>query len=149
MSLIRWDPFRELEDVNERLNRMFGRPIPHREGAKETLAIPDWTPTLDIVETPEEYTIQVELPGIPKESVKIAVEERLLRIEGERRQDREEKGKKFHRMERAYGSFLRTFALPDNVDETQVRADFKDGILTVRLPKTQKAKPKTVEVKVT
>ena len=149
MSLRRWDPSRELEEVSERLNRLFGRPIATRETGKEALATPDWTPVLDIVETPEEYVIQVEVPGISKENVKVNVVEGILRIEGERRLEKEEKGKKFHRLERSYGTFLRTFGLPEYVDETQVRAEFKEGILTIRLPKTQKAKPKTVEIKVT
>ncbi len=149
MSLMRWDPFRELEDVSERLNRLFGRPIATRETNREALATPDWAPALDIVETPEEYVLQVEVPGITKENVKVNVVDGILRIEGERRQEKEEKGKKFHRLERSYGTFLRTFVLPEYVDETQVRAEFKEGILTVRLPKTQKAKPKTVEIKVT
>ena len=149
MSLMRWDPSRELEEVSERLNRLFGRPIATRETGKEALATPDWAPALDIVETPEEYVIQVEVPGITKENVKVNVMDGILRIEGERRQEKEEKGKKFHRIERCYGTFLRTFGLPEYVDETQVRAEFKEGILTIRLPKTQKAKPKTVEIKVT
>jgi len=151
MSLVRWDPFRELEDVSERLNRVFGRSTPGRPTAdtgKDAMTLFDWAPTVDIAETPEEYQIKAELPEVPKEDVKVSVDNRVLRIEGERKQEKEEKGKKFHRIERSYGSFLRTFTLPDNVDETTVRADFKDGVLNVRLPKTEKAKPKTIEVKV-
>jgi HSP20 family protein len=92
--------------------------------------------------------IKAELPEVKKEDVKVSVDNGVLRIEGERRQEQEEKGKRFHRVERSYGSFLRTFTLPDNVDEAHVRADFKDGILCVRLQKSEKAKPKSIEVKV-
>lgn len=151
MSLVRWDPFRELEEVSDRLNRVFGRAGLARSGAatsKDALTVFDWAPTVDIVETNEDFQIKAELPEVRKEDVKVSVDNGVLRIEGERKQEKEEKGKKFHRVERSYGSFLRTFTLPDNVDEAQVRADFKDGILNVRLQKTEKAKPKSIEVKV-
>jgi len=108
----------------------------------------DWSPTVDIVETPEEFQIKAELPEVKKEDVKVSVDGGVLRIEGERKQEKEEKGKKYHRIERSYGSFLRTFRLPDNVDEGKVQADFKDGVLCVRLHKAEKTKPKAIEVKV-
>jgi HSP20 family protein len=103
---------------------------------------------VDITETDVEYLIKAEIPEVKKEDVKVAVEDGVLTMQGERKQEKEEKGKKFHRVERYYGSFLRTFTVPDNVDETKVKAEFKDGILNVHLPKTEKAKPKAVEVKV-
>jgi HSP20 family protein len=150
MSIVRWDPFRELEDVSERLNRIFGRAgLPRTESAsKDAMTVFDWSPTVDIVETPEEFQIKAELPEVKKEEVKVSVDGGVLRIEGERKQEKEEKGKKYHRIERSYGSFLRTFALPDNVDESKVQAEFKDGVLNVRLHKTERAKPKSIEVKV-
>ena len=151
MSVVRWDPFRELEDMNSRLNRMFERGSlarPAGSGSKDTLTVFDWAPSVDILETTEDFQLKVELPDVKKEDVKVSVDAGVLRIEGERKQDKEEKGKKYHRIERSYGSFLRTFTLPDNVDESQVRADFKDGILNVRLHKSQKPKPKAIEVKV-
>jgi HSP20 family protein len=151
MSLVRWDPFHELEEVSDRLNRIFGRTGLARSGtgtAKDALTVFDWAPTVDIVETNEDFQIKAELPEVKKEDVKVSVDNGVLRIEGERTQEKEVKGKKFHRVERSYGSFLRRFTLPENVDESQVRADFKDGILSVRLQKTEKAKPKSIEVKV-
>lgn len=148
MSIVRWDPFRELEEMNTRLNRLFGRSgLPAAEG-KDAMTAFDWSPTVDVVETPEEFQVKAELPEVKKEDVKVSVDNRVLRLEGERRQEKEDKNKKFHRIERSYGSFLRTFALPDNVDDTKVRAEFKDGVLNVRLPKSEKAKPKSIEVKV-
>lgn len=151
MSVVRWDPFRELEDMSERLNRVFNRSALARGGAeahKDALTVFDWAPSVDIIETNEEFQIKAELPDVKKEDVKVSVDKGVLRIEGERKQEKEEKGKKYHRVERSYGSFLRTFTLPDNVDESKVQADYKDGILNVRLQKAEKAKPKTIEVKV-
>ena len=136
MPLVRWDPLREFEEMNERLSRAYGRQVLGRaaEGGKEALTVPDWAPAVDIAETAEEFLIMAELPEVGKEDVKVTVENGVLRIEGERRQEKEEKTKKFHRIERAYGSFVRTFTVPDNIDEAKVSADFKDGVLNVRLP---------------
>jgi HSP20 family protein len=103
---------------------------------------------VDITESGEEYLIKAEIPEVKREDVKVSVENGVLTMQGERKQEKEEKGKKFHRVERYYGSFLRTFTVPDNVDDTKVRAEFKDGILNVHLPKTEKAKPKAIDVKV-
>lgn len=152
MTLTRWDPFRELEEMTERLNRIFGatRPTLGRVGGegRETLAAPEWAPAVDIAETAEEYIIKAELPEVQREDVKVTVENGVLSIRGERKREKEEKGKKFHRIERAYGAFMRSFALPDDVDEAKVSAQFKDGVLNIHLPKTEKAKPRAIEVKV-
>jgi HSP20 family protein len=153
MKLTRWDPYRDLEEMGDRLNRAFGgfgrlgltRP---GEWGREALTVPEWSPMVDIVETDDEYLIKAEIPEVKREDVKVSVENGVLTMQGERKQEKEEKGKKFHRMERFYGSFLRTFTVPDNVDDTQVKADFKEGVLFVHLPKTEKAKPKAIEVKV-
>jgi len=152
MSITRWDPFRELEEMSERLNRVFGRSAlaTARAGgeAKEGFLSFDWAPSVDIAETPEAFEIKAELPDVKKEDVKVFVEDGQLRISGERRQDKEEKGKKYHRIERSYGSFMRSFALPENVDDAKLSAEYKDGVLNVRLPKTERAKPKAIAVKV-
>jgi HSP20 family protein len=147
MTLVRWDPFRELEDMSERLNRVFARPGVRQSG-KEALTVADWVPTVDISETGDEYLIKAELPEVKKEDVKVTVEDGVLTLQGERKQEKEEKGKKFHRVERSYGSFVRSFTLPESVDEGSVKAEYKDGILTLHLPKTEKVKPKAIEVKV-
>ncbi len=153
MSLVRWDPFRDLEEMGERLNRVFsGIPRTGRaaagEAGREALTVPDWAPMVDITETDEEYLIKAEIPEVKREDVKVSVENGVLTMQGERKQEKEEKGKKYHRVERYYGSFQRTFTVPDNVDETKVRAEFKEGILNVHLPKAEKAKPKAIEVRV-
>jgi HSP20 family protein len=147
MTLVRWDPFRELEDMSERLNRVFSRPSLRNSG-KENLTVADWMPTVDISETEGEYLIKAELPEVRKEDVKVIVENGVLTLQGERRQEKEEKGKRFHRVERSYGSFVRSFTLPESVDESSVKAEYKDGVLNLHLPKSEKVKPKAIDVKV-
>ncbi len=147
MTLVRWDPFRELEDMSERLNRVFTRPA-LRAAGKEALTVADWMPTVDISESDGEYLIKAELPEVKKEDVKVTVENGVLTLQGERRQEKEEKGKKYHRVERSYGSFIRSFTLPESVDEAGVRAEYKDGVLNLHLPKSEKVKPKAIDVKV-
>ncbi|TAJ25221.1 MAG: Hsp20/alpha crystallin family protein [Nitrospirae bacterium] len=119
-----------------------------RDSGKEALTIADWVPTVDISETETEYLIKAELPEIKKEDVKVTLADGVLTIQGERKQEKEEKGKKYHRVERSYGRFVRSFALPDYVDDAKVTAEFKDGVLSLHLPKAEKAKPKAIEVKV-
>jgi len=147
MTLVRWDPFRELEDMSERLNRVFSRPALRTNG-KENLTVADWMPTVDISETEAEYLIKAELPEVKKEDVKVTVENGVLTLQGDRRQDKEEKGIKFHRVERSYGSFVRSFTLPESVDESSVKAEYKDGVLNLHLPKSERVKPKAIDVKV-
>jgi HSP20 family protein len=147
MTVVRWDPFRELEDMSERLNRVFSRPTLRNTG-KENLTVADWMPTVDISETESEYLIKAELPEVRKEDVKVTVENGVLTLQGERRQEKEEKGRRFHRVERSYGSFVRSFTLPESVDEGGVKAEYKDGVLALHLPKSEKVKPKAIDVKV-
>ena len=149
MNLIRYEPteFREMEEFSDRLNRFFGGRV-RANGNQESLAVTDWMPAVDIQETETEYLIKAELPEVKKEDVKVTLENGVLTIQGERKQEKEEKGKKFHRIERSYGTFLRTFTFPVDAEENKVAADFKDGILRVHLPKTEKPRPKAMEVKV-
>ena len=146
MNLVRWNPFRELEEMSEKLDRLFSKGIARHDG-EENLTAVDWAPRVDISETEREYLIKAELPEVKREDVKVLAEEGVLTIQGERKQEMEEKGKKFHRIERSYGSFERSFTLPAGADESKVTADFKEGILNIHIPKTEKAKPKTIEVK--
>ena len=148
MNLIKWDPFRELEDVSSRLNRIFGRTSARTASDNDMLAVADWMPSVDISETDAAYLIKGEVPGVNKDDVKVTVQDGMLTIQGERKQEMEEKGKKFHRVECNYGSFMRSFRVPDDADESAVKAEFKDGMLNVTLPKSAKAKPKSIEVKV-
>ncbi len=143
------DAFRELESMSDRLtNLLAGRSAPGG-GRDESIALAAWAPVVDVMETDEEFQIRAELPGVEKKDVKLSVEEGVLTISGYREQEKEEKGKRYHRIERAYGSFARSFTVPDAVDEQKVAAEFKNGVLTVRLPKSEKARPKSIEVTVT
>jgi HSP20 family protein len=134
--------------MSDRLNRMFSRPSLGAKNGKEALTVADWTPTVDISETDGEYLIKAELPEVKKEDVKVTLEDGVLTLTGERRQEKEEKHTKYHRVERSYGSFVRSFSLPELVDETNVKAEYKDGVLSLHLPKSEKAKPRAIEVKV-
>jgi HSP20 family protein len=152
MNLTRYQPttlfplFRDMEEMSERFNRLFGTWT--RPPGEEFLTVADWTPPVDIEENDKEYLLKAELPEVKREDVKVTVDNGVLTLQGERKQEKEEKGKKFHKIERFYGNFLRTFAVPVDADETKVAADFKDGILRVHLPKTEKPRPKAIEVKV-
>jgi len=112
------------------------------------MTLADWVPTADITEDDKEYLIKAELPDLKKEDVKVTVENGVLTISGERKFEKEQKEKKYHRIERAYGRFVRSFALPDDADPGGVKADFKDGVLTVHLPKSERARPTQIEVNV-
>ena len=148
MNLVKWDPFKELEDVSNRLNRIFGRAPVRTESGREMLAVADWMPSVDISETDTEYLVKGEIPGVKKEDVKVTIQDGMLTIQGERKQEKEEKGKKFHRVECCYGSFVRSFRMPDDADENSVKAEFKDGMLNVTLAKSEKAKPKQIDISV-
>src|SRR5213076_3464916 len=146
-TLTRWEPLREMEEFQNRRSTLFGRPQ-RRGNGREEITLPEWTPLADITEDEKEYLIKAELPEMKKEDVKVTVENGVLTISGERKFEKEEKNKRYHRVERGYGSFVRTFALPDDADADKVKAAFKQGILEVHLPKNEKAKPKQIEVNV-
>src|SRR5438874_6700714 len=146
-TLTRWEPLREMEDLQNRLSTLFGRTPMRRGNGKENITLPEWTPLADITEDDREYVIKAELPELRKEDVKVTVENGVLTMSGERKFEKEEK-KKYHRVERGYGSFVRTFALPEDADADKIKAEFKHGVLEVHLPKNEKAKPKQIEVNV-
>jgi HSP20 family protein len=148
-AVTRWDPFKELDELNKRLSMMYGRaPLRTASEKEEAMTVAEWAPLEDIVEEEKEYLIKAELPEVKREDVKVSVEEGVLTVSGERKFEKEEKGKKYHRIERAYGRYARSFTLPDDADPSKVTAEFKDGVLRVHLPKSEKAKPKSVEIKV-
>lgn len=149
-NLTRWNPVNEFEDLINRYNRYFGLPTTgtgEREG-KDLFRRNDWAPAVDIKETKEAFVIDAELPGMKKEDVKVTVHDGVLTIQGERRKEEETGDDKNHRVERVYGSFLRRFTLPDNVDEGSIKAGFKDGVLSLTLTKVEPAEPKAIEVEV-
>lgn len=146
MNLTRWDPFRELEEMSDRLNRFLTRQDTWRSNNKEFMTVADWVPSVNISETDEEFHIEAELPEVKKEDVKVTLDNGVLTLQGERRE--EEKDRKVHRTERSYGQFVRSFTLPDIVDDTKVKAEFMEGVLHLHLPKSEKAKPKAIEIEV-
>ena len=148
-TLTRWNQLRQLEALQHGLGDLLSRsPTQWPEGQEEPMAVAEWSPLVDISEDDKEYRIKVELPEVKKEDVKVTAEAGTLTIMGERKFEQEEKGRKYHRVERAYGSFGRSFSLPDDASPAKVSAEFKDGVLTVHLVKDEKAKPQHVEVKV-
>lgn len=146
MALVKWDPWHEIEDMFDRYTRAMG--MRRTGGRSEIAAVADWSPQVDITEGPDEFTIKAEIPEVNKDDVKITIDNGVVTIQGERKQEKEEKDKKFHRIERFYGSFSRSFSLPDNVNASAAKATFKDGVLTLQIPKTAETKPKGIEVKV-
>jgi HSP20 family protein len=141
-----WHPFRELEDWQDRILRAL-RPSRSQEG-RQLPALADWAPSVDITEDEKEYLIKAELPEVKKEDVKVTIDKGVVSIHGERKFEKEEKNKKYHRVERSYGCFHRSFSLPEDADSGKVTAEFKEGILEVRLGKTETKAPKAVEVTV-
>ena len=139
MNIVRWDPFRELESIQTRLNRMFSD-RPFRGGEANELSFAEWTPAVDVRETDKEYLIKADLPDVKKEEVKVEFEDGVLTLEGERKLEKEEKGTTYHKIERDYGKFVRRFALPTEVDGARVSAEFKEGVLNVHLPKSPNGK---------
>jgi HSP20 family protein len=141
MSLVRWEPLREVDDFFRQYAPLFGR-LQRRDGGS-------WTPTADVIETETEYLIKAELPEVKKEDLRIQLENDIITISGERRQEKEAKEENQIRVERSYGSFMRSFSLPSNVDPNGIQAECKDGVLSLHIPKTEEAKPKAraIEVK--
>ena len=147
MSLIRWEPFRETDEI---LRRMGGIDLARwprflaGNGGKGT----DWSPVADISETEKEYVVKAELPGVKREDVKVSQVDGVLTIEGERKYEKDEKDEKTHRVERFFGTFTRSFSLPDNADAQNIRAETRDGVLNVHIPKLKSEKSKPVQIKV-
>ena len=146
MSLIRWSPFRELQNIQDEMNRLFENFL--TRGRKEFEISPfGWEPICNLKEDDENYILEAELPGLKKEDIKISLKNDVLTISGERKEEKEKKDKHSHIVERQYGSFYRSFTLPSGVEEDKIDATYKDGVLKVVLPKTEKAKVKEITVK--
>jgi HSP20 family protein len=147
MALVRWDPFPDLDDLSVRLGR-FGGWMPRRAEDEMAGFFSGWTPAVDVEENDKEYLVKADLPEVKKSDVKVNIQDGMLVIEGERQQGSEEKGKKFHRVERSYGKFVRRLTVPADVERDKVAADYKDGVLAVHLPKAEQAVPASKSVKI-
>jgi HSP20 family protein len=150
-TLTTWNPLREMEEFQNRFQTFFGGfptfPIRFPKNG-ERFNMPDWSPLVDIIEDDHEYLFKADLPEMRKEDVKVTIENGVLYISGERKTEKEEKKRKFHRLERFFGTFERTFTVPEDADTTKIVADFHDGVLQVHLPKRPMPKPQAIEVKV-
>ena len=158
MTLIKWNPVRdvtawhpvsdlasEFMNMQREIDRMFDR---FSGGTLDDGITSTWLPAVDIIENENDYLVKVELPGVDKNGVKITINDDVLTIRGEKKQEREKKDDNYHRVERSYGSFQRSFTLPSSVQSEKIEASYDNGILTVMLPKAEEAKPKEIEVKV-
>ena len=145
MALTRWEPFREFGIMQDRINRMFedvGRDWRGGEPSSTTT----WSPSVDIYETDGEIMVQAELPGVDRKDISLNLEKNVLTLKGERRFEKETKEENYHRIERAYGGFSRSFSIPAIVDEEKIKADYKDGILRIALPKKEQVRPKQIQI---
>jgi HSP20 family protein len=149
MAIVRWlDPFRDLSTIQERMNQIFEDALARNRGREEGLRSGMWTPAVDIYENTDSVVVKAELPGVEKDQISVEVKDGILSLRGERKFEKEVKEESYHRIERAYGSFQRSFSLPVSVDQEKVTAKFKDGVLEVKLPKKEQAKPKQIKVNV-
>ncbi|MEY5025225.1 MAG: hypothetical protein RLZZ244_753 [Verrucomicrobiota bacterium] len=146
-TLAKTELFRELEEIERRLESLFQR-SPFGREPRELLTTGEWYPSVEISEDDKEYLVKADLPEIPKSEIRVSVREGILEISGERRAERAEKGKRYHRVERSYGSFLRAFSLPPGVEGEKAKATFEGGVLTVRIPKNPEAASRSIEIKV-
>jgi HSP20 family protein len=149
-KVITWNPLREMDEAQNRLNRFFLGGLPNRmtSGEIHSLAVVDWSPEVDISEDDQGYLLKADLPEMKKDDVRVTVEDGILSVSGERKCQKEDEKKKFHRIERSFGTFRRSFTLPEDADSTKVTAEFRDGVLKVHLPTTPVVKSKATHVKV-
>jgi HSP20 family protein len=149
MTLTKWDPFKDLLSLQDRMNRLFDESVRNVKPGDEALSSAIWSPAVDIYETDDEVVVKAELPEVDQKDIDIQVENNTITLRGERKFNKETKKENFHRIERAYGSFSRSFTLPGVIDQEKIRADYKDGILKISMPKREETKPKQIKVAIT
>ena len=148
MAIVRWEPFRDLVTTQKEFDRLFREAFSPMSGETE-LSTRSWAPPVDIYETEDAIVLKAELPGVDPKDVEVRVEDNNLYLKGERKFEKEVKEQNYHRVERSYGSFARSFSLPNSISADKVKAEFKDGLLTLTMPKREEAKPKTIKIDVT
>lgn len=146
--ITRWDPMRDMLGISERMNRLFGEVMARPAARDDDDSLAVWAPAVDVKETGDSLVMIVELPGIDPKSVEVSVENNRLSIKGERHFEKAEEGAAYHRVERAYGSFERSFSVPSSFAADKIAATSKDGVLTLTIPKREEAKPRSIKVKV-
>jgi len=147
MALTRWRPLRDFLDIRDEIDRIFDTFLPARFES-EYPATTTWVPRVDVAETDSEVVVTTELPGVDRKDVKLSIEDNVLTISGEKKQEKEAKDKNYHCVERRYGAFRRSFTLPVRIQANKVKATFKDGILTINLPKAEEAKTKEIPIEI-
>jgi len=147
MAIVRWEPFRDLLATQKEFDRLFREAFTPGFGEGE-LSTRTWAPPVDIFENENNIVLKAELPGVDPKDVEVRVEDNTLYLKGERKFEKETEEENYHRIERSYGSFARSFSLPSSIDAEKVGADYKDGLLTLTLPKREEAKPKTIKINV-
>ncbi len=145
MNLVRWNPWREMSTLQHRINHLFNEPF-FRSGEDDELRMGTWYPAVDMFDDDDKIVIKAELPGMDKKDISVDIENRVLTLSGERNYDNEVKEENYYRRERATGKFKRAFNLPADVDADNIKADFKDGVLRVEIPKPEEQKPKQITV---
>ncbi len=146
MNLVRWNPWREMSTLQNRINHLFNEPLFRSGSEDDELRMGTWMPVVDMFDDDDKIVIKAELPGMDKKDISVDVENRVLTLSGERNYENEVKEESYYRRERAYGRFKRAFNLPAEVDSDQIKADFKDGVLKVEIPKPEEQKPKQITV---
>ncbi len=147
MAIVRWEPFRDMMTTQREFDRLFKEAFSPMFGEGE-LSTRTWAPPVDIYENENDIVLKAELPGIDPKDVEVRVEDSTLYLKGERKFEKETKEENYHRVERSYGSFARSFSLPNSINADKVKAEYKDGLLTLTLPKREEAKPKTIKIDV-
>ena len=142
------DAFRELEHMSDQLNRLLTRRSSPSGPEDESMAVAQWVPAIDVLEMNSEFQVHAELPGLEKQDVNVSINKGVLLIAGRRDPKKDEEGQRYHRTERPYGRFARSLRLPDSIDEQKLSAEFRNGVLTVHLPKSERARPKSIDIKV-
>jgi HSP20 family protein len=148
MSIIRWEPFRDLVSTQDRFNQLFDDTFARAFGDQQEVSPRAWTPPVDTYETSDSLVLKAELPGINPEDVEICVEDSTLYLKGERKFEKEVKEENLYRVERSYGTFTRSFSVPNTIDADKVKAEYENGILTLTMPKREEAKPRTIKINV-
>ncbi|MGH7360006.1 MAG: Hsp20/alpha crystallin family protein [Candidatus Methylomirabilales bacterium] len=148
MAIVRWDPFRDLISIQDRMNRLFDQTLARTRGEEEGIAASTWMPAVDIYETADRVVMKAELPGLTREDIEINVRDNTLSLRGERKFEKEVKEENYLRIERAHGSFQRSFTLPATIQQDKIRAVFKDGVLELSLPKAEEARQKQIKIDV-
>lgn len=147
MNIVKYDPFRELRGLQDEMNRLFNLGV-SRSGNGEDIVRGAWSPSVDIFENKDQIVLEAELPGMKPEDVNISIENNVLTIHGERKFEKKDEGDNFHRVERSYGNFTRSFTLPPTISSENANAEFENGVLRLTLAKREEAKPRRIEIKV-